>query len=295
MFLVLETTYIEGYVSVFKPELYFSATRGIEAFEFNDTGLFAGALGYSERFSYGIYDGPRTSSIFLEQVSLASFAAVIAVYMLGDWQEMSGYSKAFFLMLVFYILVTNNTRASSALVVVFFLGYFIFHRLPAKATLLVGPAVLALSFILVGWLRPGGEMSDDLMGRLAITVVNLKKMGAEVLLSGSLAQARRAYDSGYVFMITSSTIFGLIALWGYVSFIPAMRTDAQKRVRWALSIYVWAWMLIGGTAIFTMKTSALLWFVAGNLAARTVVFPAAAGQQRTVGGAKAARASRMLR
>lgn len=282
IFLALEVFYLPGYVALFQPEQYFLATRGGEAFEFNDTGLFAGALGYSERFSYGIFDGPRTSSIFLEQVSLAGFAAVLTIYIIGNWRRISVAQRILSVLLVVAILVTNNTRASSALVFIFFAGYFLFHRLPARATWLVGPAVLATAFILVGLFRPGGSRSDDLLGRLAITVGDLKEMGADTLLLGSLAAARRAYDSGYVFIIASSTIFGLMLFWTYMNVMPARQTDAQKRVRWAVNIYVWAWLLIGGTAIFTMKTSALLWLTVGNLAAQTVSLPIRSRARSTV-------------
>jgi hypothetical protein len=286
---LLEICYLQGYVLIFQPEQYFLATRGGEAFEYNDTGLFAGALGYSERFTYGIYDGPRTSSIFLEQVSLAGFSAVLTIYIMGNWSRISVAQKAISVILILGILVTNNTRASSALVFIFITGYFIFHRLPARATWLVGPAVLAGAFILVELFRPDGSRSDDLLGRLAITVVDLKEMDASTLLLGSLSAARRAYDSGYVFIIASSTIFGLMLFWAYMNIMPAMQTDTQKRIRWAANVYVWAWLLIGGTAIFTMKTSALLWLTVGNLAAQTASLPvrsrvrSAATPQRPLG------------
>lgn len=268
-FLILEISYLEGYVAVFEPAQYLQATRGYEEFEFNETGLFAGALGYEDRFSYGIYSGPRTSSIFLEQVSLAGFAALLSIFLAGNWGQLGWRPRLFYVVLILGILVTNNTRASSALALMFPLGYFIFPRLSPRLTWFIAPALLALAFILVGLLRPEGGTSDDFIGRLAVTVTDLQELSVGSLLFGSLEVARSAYDSGYVYILASSSIFGLLLFWAYVNAMPASRTDDQRRVRWAAGIYIWAWLLIGGTAIFSMKTSSLLWLTVGALAART--------------------------
>ncbi len=78
-FLIIEILMLELYVGLFEPALYYQNTRGVEIKEFNQTGVFGNAEGFAGRFSYGVFSGPRTSSIFLEQVGLANFCTVLGV------------------------------------------------------------------------------------------------------------------------------------------------------------------------------------------------------------------------
>jgi len=62
LFLVCEIVSTPFYVSLFHPGEYFENTRGIKQVSFNSTGLFANALGFQGRFSFGLIDH-RSSSI----------------------------------------------------------------------------------------------------------------------------------------------------------------------------------------------------------------------------------------
>ncbi|WP_126174439.1 hypothetical protein [Altericroceibacterium xinjiangense] len=263
-FLLIEMIYMPLYVSIFQPAAYLEASRNVADFSLNDTGLSAGALGYEGRFSFGIFSGPRTSSIFLEQVSLPGFAAVLLIFLLGNWQSIGKLDRLLHVALMLLIVLSNNSRTSSALMVINAVGYLVYPYLPGRLTAAIMPVCLAIAFILVGptTVTLG---SDDMIGRLSVTVAQLMNLDAGEFLAGSLPQAFLSYDSGYTYLIVSSSIWGLLAFWIYVTFAPADRTPAQRRVHWGLAVYVYCWLMIGGTAIFTMKTAALLWLVVGNM------------------------------
>jgi hypothetical protein len=270
VFLLVEMIYLPLYVSIFQPAAYLQASRGVQEFELNDTGLFANALGFQGRFSFGLFSGPRTSSIFLEQVSLPGFASVLLIFLLGNWKEVTWLDKLIHISLVLLIVLSNNSRTSSAMLVINAVGYFIYPYLSGRLTAAIMPVCLAAAFILVGpVVVPLG--SDDTLGRLSITVAHFMNFTAGDFLWGSQHEVPHAFDAGYVYLIVSSSIWGLLAFWAYVTFVPADSTPAQRRVHWGLAVYVYLWLMIGGTAIFTMKTAALLWLLVGNMmVARTL-------------------------
>ncbi len=86
LFLICEIVSTPFYVSLFHPGEYFENTRGIKQASFNNTGLFANALGFEGRFSFGLIDH-RSSSLFLEQVSLANFCGVVVIYLMSLLDE----------------------------------------------------------------------------------------------------------------------------------------------------------------------------------------------------------------
>lgn len=263
-FLLIEIAYLPLYVSIFQPASYLQASRGLEEFSLNETGLFANALGFQDRFSFGIFSGPRTSSIFLEQVSLPGFASVLLIFLLGNWKKIGRVEKVLHVSLVVLIVLSNNSRTSSALLVVNAIGYFIYPYFSGRLTAMLMPAVLILSFLIVGPVSVATG-SDDIIGRLSVTVAHLTNFGATEFLFGSLDKVAHSFDSGYGYIIASSSIFGLFAFWAYATFFPEDKTNEQRRVHWGLAVYIYLWLLIGGTAIFTMKTAALLWLVVGNM------------------------------
>lgn len=264
LFLLVEIADLSVYVSIFQPASYLQASRGIKEFSLNETGLFANALGFQDRFSFGIFSGPRTSSIFLEQVSLPGFASVVLIFLLGNWREIGKFEKILHVSLVILIVLSNNSRTSSALLVVNAVGYFIYPYFSGRLTAMLMPAVLILSFLIVGPVLVATG-SDDIIGRLSVTVAHLTNFDASEFLFGSLGKVAHSFDSGYGYIIASSSICGLFLFWAYATFFPKDETVEQRRVHWGLAVYIYLWLLIGGTAIFTMKTAALLWLVVGNM------------------------------
>ncbi|SFB51035.1 hypothetical protein SAMN03159496_04502 [Rhizobium sp. NFR07] len=263
IFLALEVTSLESYAWLLKPAQYYAATRGIAEFSLNETGLFANALGFEGRFTWGIYSGPRTSSIFLEQVSLANFAAVLSIYVLCRWRALKPATRAFLVTLILIVLITNNTRTTSALCGVFLIGYFLFHKVPRGSQFLIIPSLLALGFILSAIL--GASTGDDIAGRLSLTISKLWSLDFGSMFVGNLDAARRSMDSGYPFVIFSTTVAGLFALWMFISLSCPSPKVSSRVCGLAISLFFGINLLIGGTAVFSIKIAALLWLLAGSL------------------------------
>ncbi len=265
-FLVMEIADQSLYVKIFQPAKYLESSRGFKPFKYNDTGLFANALGFQGRFSFGIFDVPRTSSIFIEQVSLASFAAVVTIFLLAFWSRLPRWHRVLHSAVVLLILTSNNSRTSSLLFLSALAGFFVYPHLPRRLNFLLAPGLLASAALFVAITKPR-EGSDDFAGRLAVTIAGLRKMDVGILLFGSPGVAAVSLDSGYVYLIAASTLAGLVIYWLYVCLILSPRTIDQQRGMWGLNVYIFTWLMIGGTATFTIKTASLLWLLIGHLRA----------------------------
>lgn len=262
LFLVCEVVSTPFYVSLFHPGEYFENTRGIKQASFNSTGLFANALGFQGRFSFGLIDH-RSSSIFLEQVSLANFCGVIVIYLLSFWPKLAFLEKALFISTVLLILLTNDTRTMLIFSCISIGGYFLFPKIPKAFDLILMPLIILIGFF-VHFMKPD-EVGDNFTGRIGVTIKKMLDLDIQSMLGLSISRIGEFADSGYVYLIYGSTILGLIVFWLFVCLYPAGRTAAQRRCVHSLSLFIFLNMMIGGTAIFSIKIAGLLWLLVGYM------------------------------
>lgn len=264
LFLICEVVSTPFYVTLFHPAEYFENTRGIKQMSFNNTGLFANALGFQGRFSFGLIDH-RSSSIFLEQVSLANFCGVIVIYLLSFWPKLGKTDKALFIATVLLILLTNDTRTMLIFSFVSIAGYFLFPKIPKAFNLILMPLIILIGFF-VHFMKPD-EVGDNFTGRIGVTVKKMLDLDVQSMLGLSISRIGEFADSGYVYLIYGSTIFGLIVFWLFVCLYPAGTSPAQRRCVHSLSLFIFLNMMIGGTAIFSIKIAGLLWLLVGYMRA----------------------------
>lgn len=261
--LLLEIVSTQTYVSIFEPALYYERTRGLEQFSLDDSGLFRNALGFEGRMQATRLLDHRASSIFIEQVSLANYLGILTVFLLAMWRSLGWRSRLLHVGTAVLILLANSTRAGIAIACVSVLGYFVYPLLPRYLNAAVAPALLAVAAFMA-YVSPEAY-GDDVTGRLALTIRALGAMDIPALTGQRIEDASGYLDSGYAWVIVTSTGLGLLAFWAFVSFFPAQRTKDERRAAWALAVYLFANMLVGGTAIFSAKVAPPLWLLIGNL------------------------------
>ncbi len=262
LFLVCEIVDITLYVDLFHPGEYFENTRGIKQASFNHTGLFANALGFEGRFSFGLIDH-RSSSIFLEQVSLANFCGVVVIYLLSFWPRLGFREKALCVATVLLILLTNDTRTMLIFSVVSIFGFFIFPKIPKAFDLVLMPMIILIGFF-VHYMKPN-ETGDNFTGRIGLTITKMLDLDFNAVLGLEVSRMAEFADSGYVYLIYGTTILGLIVFWLFICLYPAGDSAAQRRCAHSLSLFIFLNMMIGGTAIFSMKIAGLLWLLVGYM------------------------------
>lgn len=265
LFLAIEIISTDLYVAILKPASFYQNFRGYEAKEWDESGLFGNALSFASRWSFGLISH-RTSSIFTEQVSLANFAGVLTVMVLTRWSMMSMRLRILHVVTILGILLTNSSRTSTMLAVASVAAYPLYPRLPRYGTLAFVPLVLLSAFGLIA--VTGLSQNDDLVGRVSITVRALERGDLAFWLGAEVGRAASFLDTGYGYLIASTSLAGLLLFWLYVSMVVPQRDAIQKRCAYALALYVFGNMLIGGTAIFAMKVAAPLWLLVGTTARR---------------------------
>ncbi|WP_268799389.1 hypothetical protein [Pseudomonas huanghezhanensis] len=259
--LILEVSSVSKYAALLKPASYFINTRGMAEFKYNDTGLFNNALGFKGRFSYGIFDGPRTSSIFLEQVSLANYAAVTGVFLVSLWKFIGQKARVIHVGVVLLIIVSNNTRMTSILTLLSLVGYFLYPRVPKYSNAFLAPIIMAIAVMI--YLAFPLNHTDTFVGRTSKTGDFLFNMSLGEYFGNNIGGTSRLLDSGYPYLISTATVIGFIAYWLFVCFIVPQNTLERRRCANALSLYIFMNLLVSGTAIFSMKTGAPLWLLVG--------------------------------
>jgi putative polymerase len=260
--LICEIVSVKEYVALFHPAEYFQNTRGVPPATYSDLGLFRGALGFEGRFSFGLIDH-RSSSIFLEQVSLANFCGVMVLYLISFSNRLGLLERLLFFSTVVLILLTNDTRTMLIFSLICVAGYFIYPWLPKTLDLLTMPGIIVAGFVIHA-LEPN-VTGDNFVGRINGTVKAFLGMDLQSTIGLQLDQVGIFFDSGYVYIIYGATIFGLILFWLYASLYPGGETVNQRRLGHALSLFLFLNLMIGSTAIFSMKTAGLVWLLVGFL------------------------------
>lgn len=264
LFMIVENYMTEIYAAIFKPAVYYANTRGVEEFSLDETGLFRNSLGFADRFSFGL-SKHRLSSIFLEQVSFANFAMVLSIFTCTFWDRIKRWDRILFLATAVLMVLTNSSRTASAICLLIFIGYHLFPMLPRRTNLLYMPTILLLSWIF--FYDPKfihATMSDDLKGRFGNTMSFLGQADISYLTGAGPEYIAMTGDSGYAYLIFTQTVFGLIFFWLFTSLIVPQADAPGKRFSHATAIYI-AVNLMVGAAIFSIKVSAPLWFMAGYL------------------------------
>jgi hypothetical protein len=106
--------------------------------------------------------------------------------------------------LIAFILVTNNSRTALAIILAAPLVYLLAPRLPRLVTLGVMPMIL-LSALVVTLVSPPSR-EDNFVGRVGLTVQTLRDLDIAALLGAKANFAATFADSGYTFVIYSSSI-----------------------------------------------------------------------------------------
>lgn len=276
VFLLVEIFDTALYVKIFQPADYYAATRGIEEFSLDDSGLFRNALGFQGRFSFGLSDH-RTASIFIEQVSLANFCGVLIIYLLACYDRLTRPDRLLHVGTVVLVLLSNDTRTTSSFALISLAGAYLFPRLPARATFLAMPAVLGFGFAFI--FARGLSASDDLQGRLSVTVMNLSSLDWSAWLGFGARRLSSYMDSGYPYVIAGSTVFGLVFLWALLATALPADTAPRRRCLFGLNIYMCFNLMIGGTAVFSIKIAAPLWMLVGYMSVRPLWDARQAGER----------------
>lgn len=260
VFCVIEIASLDTFVKIFQPALYYFHTRGKEIAEFNEVGVFGAALSYEGRFGFSLFSGPRTSSIFLEQVSIGNYAALISMYLAIFWDRLDKV-KFFYLSTLLLIILSSNTRFGLGMAVMSLFVY-LFNPKIRKSTVLLGfLALLFFGFIYQFYFNFRVTDFDTFLGRINYGFYNLFSLSISDLFGFGYANIIRFGDSGLPF--STITLGFVAALFFVFMLITDMNSDGVylRQSSFLVFVYIIFNLVISGTSIYSMKTASLCWFM----------------------------------
>jgi putative polymerase len=265
--LVMEGVSPEAYADLFNIKSYYIQTRGYteEGFWNAGSSLYVSAARPDERF-FAFVNFHRMSSIFLEPVSLGNYCIIIVSYVLASWRDLGRWQRIFLLGGTAALLIGCDGRLA-AIACLFIAAASLFApRLPPRITVLFAPAVLVAAIAAVSFLdlRSG---ADNFSGRLAHTVDLLRHYGPAEFLGISDAFLSRAVDSGLAYLITTQSVFGAAIIWLFITLFISEHSRESIVFKTAVALYLSLSMLVS-FSFLSIKTAALLWFIAGAMQPR---------------------------
>ncbi|MEM6602478.1 MAG: hypothetical protein AAF621_00355 [Pseudomonadota bacterium] len=271
VYLVLIFAFWEGFMtdsflSLFNPGKYYFNTRGIGEMEDAlgaEAVLFKNAGRYTGRFSLGIFDMHRLSSLFMEQTSLGTFNMFLTMFTSSFWKYLSRHQKILFPVTIFLLLGFVDSRLAIGIVGIVTAMHFVYRFIPAYMNLLYMPIALILCGIMF-YDSQIVQMIDTLSGRIGWTMHLLASVDMNALLGVSSGDTPNVADSGYGYMIYFHSIIGMVAFWLFLALIIPQHHPVARYYAHHMTILLTLSLLLGA-GIFSIKITAFIWFTAGYI------------------------------
>jgi putative polymerase len=203
----------------------------------------------------------RTSSVFLEPVSLGNFAVVLLAWNLSrDWKDMT---RSTLLVLAAGLLIVLGDSRFGLLMALMLLVYRVLPMPAFRWVAPVFPFVVFAAILGVAWFLP--QVSDTLLGRISNSGRSLLAFDSARLLG--LDGPLPGYgDMGYAYVLSrfgAPLVIGLV----FLLFLIPCSSERGQRFRAMVVLYFFSSLAISGTSVFALKTAGLMWFLLGALTA----------------------------
>ncbi len=265
IFLLFELLRTDAFVKLFNISSYYAHTRGGEVDE-EEPGLFRTAGSYSGRFSFGFRTAQRLSSLFLEQTTHANFSIILAIFLSARWTSLRSFPRLLILSTIILIILGTDSRQAGGICLIILLGYFLFPRVKKISLYFYIPAAILL--MLVSFYDPNitHRQGDDFSGRLGYSISRLFNSDLEAILG--MRSGEKVVDSGYTYLLYSHSLIGFLVFCFFLPRILPYDSSESKRLSHSTMVFYTANLAVSGSTIFSIKTSALLWFVIGCFCAK---------------------------
>lgn len=268
-FLLIELLRTDIYVKIFNVSSYYINTRDVSDRIADsgrgESGLYFSAMSYEGRFTFGFRTAQRLASLFLEQTTHANFAIVLAIYLSAFWSDLNAKSRAIILSTITLVILGTDSRQAFAICLMLLAGYHFFPKTSRFTLSLYIPLTLLSMFIFFH----GEAEGDNFSGRLAYSIDKL--LSADIQTIFGMRLAERVIDSGYTYLLYSQSLIGLVGFWLFLSKILPYGSANAKRLAHGTSIFYTVNLAVSGSTIFSIKTSALLWFIVGFYCSREII------------------------
>ena len=202
----------------------------------------------------------RVSSVFLEPVSMGNFGVIIfswAMFRRG-WN-----GRWFLLAAALAMVVLADARFGLFTCILIAILAPVFKLIP-RTLWLVMPFLMLAAIGAYGLATGTNGGPNDLAGRISVTAHILTELPLPVILGVETTEQFTA-DSGLAYTLTKFGLFGFVGLWAVFVFMPFRNARAWE-FHSMMIVYLLLIMVISNS-FFSIKTGALMWFLAGTAAA----------------------------
>ncbi|WP_237477178.1 hypothetical protein [Lichenibacterium dinghuense] len=202
--------------------------------------------------------GPhRTSSVFLEPVSMGNFGAILYLWSLC---RPGMAHRRLVMALGAAAIVLADARFGLYVCAAGTGTCFIGSRLPRFVWFALPFAMLA-GFAVYGFTSTAVDWSNDIGGRMLWTARLLTSL-SDGAVWGLSPDKPFLSDSGYAYSLNQIGLVGVAGFWALFVFLPE-RNPAAWRFRCGVATYV-CLLLVISDSVYSIKTGALLWFMLGS-------------------------------
>lgn len=199
--------------------------------------------------------------MFIEPVTMGNYICFFTAIVLVFWRWMRPAALILSVGLIGFMIVASDGRLAAGTCVLMVLLTPLLKRLDQRLAFLVFLLVIMSAWLLV-WVTGITAYQDTTMGRVFFTVYSMNNLSFESWMGLDFAQAYRYFDSGISYFIASQSIVGVLAFLLAYSFLLLMPSKEGQLFK-NLAIFAFALSLLVSNGYFSIKTSALWWFVCG--------------------------------
>ena len=240
---------------------YYVARGSVSPFEVTgeEPGLFTSSLRHDGRSLMPFLGEHRVSSVFLEPVSLGNFAPIVFAWVL---LRDRGRPLALILKmaLIGMLLVLGDARFGIYLCALVAIAY-VAAPLIRPGLVFAAPFIVMMALLVYAGLNVGVPWDNSFSGRLLSSGRLMSSLDAAQAF-GLAVSTVDFVDSGYASVVSQFGLPGAVALWA----IYVFGAPAQTPAAWRYKLFVCAYLVLLlsiSTSLLTIKTAALLWFLAG--------------------------------
>jgi putative polymerase len=232
-------------------------------------GLFFNGTRYDGRALLPFLGDERMSGMFLEPPSVGNFGVIVFAWLLlRDRQHILTFVVK--TVAVLSIIVLADARFGLYFGILTVLLYFA-TPLIRPTMLLVAPFLFMIALIYYAGIHWQEVVDNSMSGRFVFSGTLLSSLdlsqvfGLEAtdVKSGAGFATNNFGDSGYSYMLVTVGLAGVAALWALFVYMPARNPDAARFKNFVAFYFIL--LLSISSAVFTIKTAALLWFLLGTL------------------------------
>lgn len=257
---LFEWGFLDTYLKYFDVLGYYQARGSVDASLGGDgPGLFISGQRFEGRTLLPFLGEHRVSSVFLEPVSLGNFGAItFAWVLLRERRRML--ALVLKLSLIALVLVLGDARFGLYLCAIIALVYLA-ARFIRPTMIFVLPFLAVIGLLLYAGHMMGAPWDNTIMGRFLLSGQLLSTLDFSQAL-GLQATSVDFDDSGYSYVLSQFGLFGASLLW--VIYVYGSPAETIQSWRFKLFVCVYLILLLSiSTSSMTIKTGALLWFLAG--------------------------------